>query len=44
MAYKDRIWLTRIEFEKRVRKILEGEKWVSIVHHKKPEETTSSES
>ncbi len=29
------IWLTRIEFEKRVRKILVDEKWISIVHHKK---------
>ena len=34
------VWLTRIEFEKRVRKILEGDKWVSIIHHKKPEEQT----
>ncbi|WP_409228432.1 DUF951 domain-containing protein [Gudongella sp. SC589] len=32
------IWLTRIEFEKRVRKILVGDKWISIVHHK-PEES-----
>lgn len=32
------IWLTRIEFEKRIRRILEGEKWVSIIHHKKKEE------
>ena len=31
------IWLTRIEFEKRVRKILVDDKWISIVHHK-PEE------
>ena len=44
MGCDRQVWLTRIEFEKRVRKILEGEKWVSIVHHKKPEETTSSES
>ena len=28
------IWLTRMEFEKRVRKILVDEKWISIVHHK----------
>jgi len=29
------IWLTRMEFEKRVRKILVGEdKWISIVHYK----------
>ena len=28
------IWLTRIEFEKRVRKILVDDKWISIVHHK----------
>lgn len=31
------IWLTRMEFEKRVRKILVDNKWISIVHHK-PEE------
>lgn len=37
------IWLTRMEFEKRVRKILEGEKFVSIVHHK-PSEKDSNES
>lgn len=29
------IWMSRIEFEKRVRKILVDEKWISIVHHKK---------
>lgn len=29
------IWMSRIEFEKRVRKILEGEKFISIVHHAK---------
>ena len=28
------IWLTRIEFEKRVRKILVDDKWISIVHYK----------
>lgn len=28
------IWLTRIEFEKRVRKILVDEKWISIVNYK----------
>lgn len=28
------IWLTRMEFEKRVRKILVDDKWISIVHHK----------
>ncbi|MDD7362610.1 MAG: DUF951 domain-containing protein [Peptoniphilus sp.] len=27
------IWMTRMEFEKRVRKIKEGDKMVSIVHH-----------
>ncbi|MDF5361721.1 DUF951 domain-containing protein [Vibrio parahaemolyticus] len=32
------VWLTRIEFEKRVRKILDGDKWVSIVHYKQEEE------
>ena len=31
------VWLSRIEFEKRVRRILVGEKWISIIHHK-PEE------
>lgn len=29
------IWMTRMEFEKRVRKIREGDKMVSIVHHGK---------
>lgn len=29
------IWMPRIDFEKRVRKILVEDKWVSIVHHKK---------
>lgn len=28
------IWLTRIEFEKRVRKILIDDKWISIVNYK----------
>lgn len=28
------IWLARREFERRVRKILVDEKWISIVHHK----------
>lgn len=32
------IWLSRIEFEKRVRKIRDGEKFISIVHYKKDEE------
>ena len=32
------IWMSRMEFEKRVRKIKEGEKFVSIVHHKIEEE------
>lgn len=36
------IWLTRIEFEKRVRKILVEEKWISIVHHK-PKENNDPE-
>ena len=31
------VWLTRIEFEKRVRKIKEDDKFVSIIHHKKSE-------
>lgn len=31
------IWMTRMEFEKRVRKIKEGEKFVSIIHHHKEE-------
>ncbi|MFA5577252.1 MAG: DUF951 domain-containing protein [Tissierellaceae bacterium] len=28
------IWLTRMEFEKRVRKILVKDKWISIVNYK----------
>lgn len=32
------IWMSRMEFEKRVRKILEGKKFVSIVHHKKDDD------
>ena len=31
------IWLSRIDFEKRVRKILVDEKFIAIVHHKKEE-------
>ncbi|MFB0971465.1 MAG: DUF951 domain-containing protein [Neofamilia sp.] len=31
------IWMPRIDFEKRVRKIKVGEKFIAIVHHK-PEE------
>lgn len=37
------IWLTRMEFEKRVRKILVGEKFISIVHHQ-PEEESEADS
>lgn len=29
------LWMSRIEFEKRVRKILVDDKWIAIVHHKK---------
>ncbi len=32
------VWLSRMEFERRVRKILVGEKWIAIVHHKPEEE------
>lgn len=32
------IWMSRMEFEKRARKILEGKKFVSIVHHKKDDD------
>ena len=32
------IWLTRIEFEKRLRKILVDEKWISIVNYKGKED------
>lgn len=32
------VWLTRIEFEKRVRKIFVEDKWISIIHHKPEEE------
>lgn len=28
------IWVSRMDFEKRVRKIKEGDKFVSIIHHK----------
>ena len=28
------IWVSRIDFEKKGRRELEGEKWVRIVHHK----------
>ncbi len=27
------IWVSRMDFEKRVRKIKEGDKFVSIIHH-----------
>ena len=27
------VWLARMEFERRVRKIKVGEKWIAIVHH-----------
>ncbi len=36
------IWMPRIDFEKRVRKIKVGEKFIAIVHHK-PEEETDEE-
>lgn len=32
------IWMSRIDFEKRVRKIKEDDKFISIVHHKRKEE------
>lgn len=32
------IWMPRIDFEKRVRKIKVGEKFIAIVHHKPEEE------
>lgn len=32
------VWISRIDFEKRVRKIKEDGKFISIVHHKKKEE------
>lgn len=28
------VWLSRMDFEKRIRKIKEGENFVSIIHHK----------
>lgn len=34
------IWLPRIQFEKRVRKILVDDKWISIVHHRKNEDNS----
>ncbi len=38
MGCERQIWMSRMEFEKRVRKIKEGEKFISIIHHKKTEE------
>ena len=35
MGCDRQIWISRVDFEKRVRKILVGEKWISIVHHNK---------
>ncbi len=35
------VWLSRIEFEKRVRRILVDDKWISIIHHR-PEENEGS--
>lgn len=32
------VWISRIDFEKRVRKIKVDDKFISIVHHKKNEE------
>lgn len=32
------IWLPRMEFERRVRRILVDEKWISIIHHKGKDE------
>lgn len=32
------VWISRIDFEKRVRKIKVDGKFISIVHHKKKEE------
>lgn len=32
------VWISRIDFEKRVRKIKEDGKFISIVHHNKKEE------
>lgn len=32
------VWISRIDFEKRVRKIKVDDKFISIVHHKKKEE------
>ncbi len=32
------IWISRMDFEKRIRKILEDGKFISILHHKKVEE------
>ncbi|EFI41855.1 DUF951 domain-containing protein [Peptoniphilus sp. oral taxon 386] len=34
------IWISRIDFEKRIRKIKEGEKFISIIHHKKDDKET----
>lgn len=32
------VWLKRIDFDKRIRKIKDGEKFVSIVHYNEPED------
>ena len=32
------VWISRIDFEKRVRKIKVDDKFISIVHHEKKEE------
>lgn len=36
------VWLTRLDFDKRVRKIRVGEKWIAIVHYQ-PEESSDTE-
>lgn len=43
MGCGKQVWLTRMEFDKRIRKIETKEgKWISIVHYE-PEETPSEE-
>lgn len=37
------IWIARIDFNKRVRRILVDDKWISIIHHKGKEDEEDEE-
>ncbi|MEJ8785460.1 DUF951 domain-containing protein [Peptoniphilus sp. EMRHCC_23] len=41
MGCERTIWMARMDFEKRVRKIKEGEKMVAIVHHRPKDDAES---